>query len=137
MIMRLKPDEEFIYKCITSQNLGLGRNGKIKIALLDEKNFWDKYLPIILKEEAGNDIAITDEKIQILKQMYQKNSSVLEKINIKMQEQAEWEDVTKDDFAKNDGMVSTSERTEAFYQLKNIRKNEIDNDVLAKIISQI
>lgn len=32
MIMRLKPDEEFIYKCITSQNLGLGRKEKIKIA---------------------------------------------------------------------------------------------------------
>ena len=84
MIMRLKPDEEFIYKCITSQNLELGRNGKIKIALLDEKNFWNQYLPAILKEEAGNDIDITDEKIQILKQMYQKNRSVLEKINIKI-----------------------------------------------------
>ena len=52
--------------------------------MLDEENFWSKYMPFVMKQEVKDDITIIDKKVQILKQLYQKNDEILETIDFKI-----------------------------------------------------
>lgn len=85
LIQIIYKDEKDIYKYISDPKIGFNRKYKIMLAMmLDEENFWSKYMPFVMKQEVKDDITIIDKKVQILKQLYQKNDEILETIDFKI-----------------------------------------------------